>query len=270
LATYAIGDIQGCFEPLQRLLAAIDFQPAHDQLWLTGDLVNRGPNSLEVLRWAKHEGSAVTVVLGNHDIHLLACGLGVVQPRFKDTFHEILDAPDRDELLLWLRQRPLLHRHGNHVLVHAALHASWTLDEAESHAHELESLLQGPEAHALLADSYAEKPTEWNSDLSTSARRLAALAIFTRLRCVTPSGFLTFDYHGSLDDLPEERVPWWRVQGRRSSSHRIFCGHWAAIGFHEEPTIVALDSGCVWGRSLTAYRIEDGAFFQAPAVPSSS
>ena len=269
MATYVVGDIQGCFEPFQRLLATIQYDPTRDQIWLTGDLVNRGPESLDVLRWAKNQGCQVTTVLGNHDLHLLACQLGVVQQRQKDTLQDILNASDCDELMHWLRQQPLLYRKGNDVLVHAALHASWTIEEAESLARELESLLQGPKAQELLAASYQEQHIDWNTNLSPSERRVSALVIFTRLRCVSRSGSLTFDYHGPLNTLPIERIPWWRIATERPKKYRIFFGHWSSIGLHEEDVVISLDSGCVWGRSLTAYRLNDGMTFQVPANPSS-
>jgi bis(5'-nucleosyl)-tetraphosphatase (symmetrical) len=263
MAVYAIGDIQGCYQALLALVDAIGFDPEVDELWLAGDLVNRGPDSTSVLRWARdHEGS-VRAILGNHDLYLLGSAWGAVPRRRRDTLEDLLGAKDSDVLLDWLRHRPLLIRDGDWVMVHAALHPGWSVDDAERAARELELLVQGDTAHALLAESYEAAPRRWSVDDPCRARQLAALAVFTRLRCVSTAGALTFDYTGTLADLPQDRVPWWRVPHVRAPSVTVITGHWAAVGYHREPGLLATDTGCAWGRHLTAVRLSDGAVTQA-------
>lgn len=261
MSTWAIGDIQGCFEPLQRLLSAIDFVPGRDRVLLLGDLVNRGPDSLSVLRWAS-SSAGVEAVLGNHDLHLLAASLGVRSLSSADTLAGVLAAPDRDALLSWLRQRPLLLCEGEHVLVHAALHPSWTLAEAKQQAEAVEEALRGKEAPKLLESYYRAATGPMTASTSESDRLSHSLAVLTRLRCLSPDGALSFDFSGTLDELPADRVPWWRAPGRDPTEVIVLFGHWAAIGVHREPGICGLDSGCVWGRRLSAYCLEDGRIEQ--------
>jgi bis(5'-nucleosyl)-tetraphosphatase (symmetrical) len=262
MPTYAIGDIQGCFDAFQRLLETIAFDPAADRLWLTGDLVNRGPQSLEVLRWAyRHRDSTVTV-LGNHDLHLLGLAAGVRDPKSKDTVDDVLEAPDRGELLDWLRGRPLLVVEGQHAMVHAGLLPGWTVERAAALARELEAELQGPRLKKVLAAIYNGGSPAWSDQLEPPERWCALANIFTRLRTCTLDGRARFDFSGSLWQLPPGHVPWFLFPGRRSETHTIVFGHWAALGLHLEPGVVALDSGCVWGGSLTAARIDDLEIFQ--------
>ncbi|MGM0577423.1 MAG: symmetrical bis(5'-nucleosyl)-tetraphosphatase [Myxococcota bacterium] len=257
MTDWAIGDVQGCWEPLRRLLDRIDFDPARDRVWLAGDLVNRGHGSLHVLRWVRDLGDRAVAVLGNHDIHLLACALGVRDLRRRDTLEHVLEAPDCDDLLDWLRRRPLLHREGDHVMVHAGVHPRWDLDEAAALAAEAETILRGPDAAEYLAASYARPQTRWKDSHRGHRRFSALLTVFTRVRCMEPDGTMT-DYSGPLDRIPAGQVPWWRFPGRRPLGATVVFGHWAAVGLHREPGILALDSGCVWGRSLTAVRLDDG------------
>jgi bis(5'-nucleosyl)-tetraphosphatase (symmetrical) len=261
LSTWAIGDIQGCFEPLQRLLKAIEFAPDRDRVLLLGDLVNRGPDSLSVLRWAS-SSAGVEAVLGNHDLHLVAAFLGVRDLCSGDTLDEVLAAPDRDTLLSWLRHRPLLVCEGQHVLVHAALHPSWSLFEAKRQAQAVEEALRGEQASALLESYYGAATGPPTATVSESDRLSHSLAVLTRLRCLSGDGTLSFDFSGTLDDLPPDRVPWWRAPHRKPADFTVLFGHWAAIGVHREPGICGLDSGCVWGRRLSAYCLEDGRIEQ--------
>ncbi|HZS11962.1 MAG TPA: symmetrical bis(5'-nucleosyl)-tetraphosphatase [Nitrospirales bacterium] len=261
MSTYAIGDIQGCFKPLQRLVADLRFDPARDRLWLVGDLVNRGPDSLAVLRWAKGLGVAAVTVLGNHDLHLLALDAGVSEPRRGDTLDDILSAPDRRALLDWLRERPLIHQEDGHVLVHAGLLPQWSTDEAVALAEEVRRQLRSDPATLLRALYASREGAAVPGDLG---RLTTALAAFTRLRACTVAGQPDYGYNGPLEKLPANLCPWFAVPGRRSADTTVICGHWAALGFRMEPHLIALDSGCVWGRALTAVRLEDRQVFTVP------
>ena len=263
MATYAIGDVQGCYTALSALLDAVAFDPERDEVWLAGDLVNRGPDSTSVLRWARDHQGSVRAVLGNHDIYLVARALGAVHRRRHDTLDGLLSAPDSESLIDWLRHQPLLVSQGDWVMVHAALHPRWSLTTAEAAARELEGILKGDDARSLLAESHSVVPLQWSRDDPSRVRQIAALAVLTRLRCLDSSGGLTFDYTGTLEDLPQDRVPWWRVPHQRAPSVTVITGHWAALGYHREPGLLATDTGCAWGRHLTAVRLSDGAVTQA-------
>ncbi len=265
MPTYAIGDIQGCFDDFMRLLERIEFNPSNDRLWLAGDLVNRGPQSLEVLRWAYRHDTTTTTVLGNHDLHLLGMDAGVRDPKSKDTVDDILDAPDRGELLDWLRSRPLFVVEGRHAMVHAGLLPSWTVERAAELARELEAELQGPRHKKVLAAIYNNgRSPQWSDQLAPPERWSALANIFTRLRTCTVDGQPRYDFSGPLRQVPPGYVPWFSFPGRLSETHTILCGHWAALGLHLEPGVIALDSGCVWGGALTALRLEDREIFQEP------
>jgi len=261
VATYAIGDVQGCFEPLQRLLQRIAFDPDRDRLWLAGDLVNRGPGSLEVLRWARGLGPRLTAVLGNHDLHLLSAALGARPPKPRDTLEPVLSAPDRDELLAWVRGLPLLHREGDRVMVHAGLLPAWSVAEAEELAREAEAAIRGPGLADLLA-GLGDAPSAWSPDLPPAARVRLTIVALTRLRTCTADGVIEPEFSGPPDGAPPGRLPWFEVPGRRSADATVVFGHWAALGLHRAPGVVGLDSGCVWGGALTAVRLEDEAVFQ--------
>ena len=269
MATFAIGDIHGCYETLRRLLRRIEFDPRRDRLWLVGDLVNRGPRSLDVLRWAAELGDRLTCVLGNHDLHLLARAEGLAAPKRRDTLGPVLTAPDRDELLGWLRTRPLLHREGDHVLVHAGLFPSWTVAQAEGLAREVEQRLRGRNraARRLLASAGARSDLRWREHrLSPFRRARAALAGFVKLRTLTPDGRICADFSGPPAEAPRGCRPWFAVPGRRSAESLVIFGHWAAMGLRLEPGIAALDTGCAWGRQLTALRLDDSQPFTEPAA----
>jgi bis(5'-nucleosyl)-tetraphosphatase (symmetrical) len=262
---YAIGDVQGCLESLRALLARIDHDPARDRLWLTGDLVNRGPRSLEVLRWARDQGERLVTVLGNHDLHLLARAAGVAGKRPRDTLDDVLAAPDRDELIDWLRGRPLLHREGGLVLVHGGLLPDWSIEDAEELAREVEDGLRGPHWTGMLAD-WRASPAGWRADLAPAARRSLALTAMATLRAVTTDGAMRRDFNGPPAEMPAGCVAWFDHPARRSRGARILFGHWAALGLLLRDDIAALDTGCVWGKRLTALRLDDGALFQQPAL----
>lgn len=263
MAIYAVGDVQGCYRTLERLLARLGFDRRSDRLWLVGDLVNRGPRSLEVLRWAREMGDRVTAVLGNHDLHLLGRAAGTRRAKPKDTLDSVLGARDRDSLLDWLRRRPLLHRDGDRVLVHAGLLPAWTVARAEALAREAEAWLREPKADALRALA-RDGPRSWREDLGEKDRMRLAVESFTRLRTCGPDGRICRSFTGAPEQAPDGCLPWFAVPGRSSRGVTVVCGHWAALGLRIEPGLVALDTGCVWGRELTAVRLDDGAVFQEP------
>lgn len=263
MATYALGDVHGCFDTLQALLARIRFDRERDRLWLVGDLVNRGPDSLAVLRWAHGLGDRATVVLGNHDLHLLARAWGLAAAKPRDTLDEVLAAPDAGELLAWLRGRPLLARQGETVMVHAGLLPQWSLAEAEALARETSAALRGEGGRPLLASLRdGDGWPAWSDDLAAGERRRLALAVFTRLRTLTADGRLDDDFGGPPQEAPDGHRPWFEIPGRKNAGARVLFGHWAALGFHLAPGLAGLDSSCAWGGHLTALRLDDGAVFQ--------
>jgi bis(5'-nucleosyl)-tetraphosphatase (symmetrical) len=257
MATYAIGDIQGCYDELRRLLDQVQFDPATDHLWCAGDLVNRGPDSLSVLRWVKALGDHAVVVLGNHDLHLLAVAAGVDRRGKKDTLDEVLDAPDRDELLDWLRHRPVMHvsdKKGFAVL-HAGLPPQWDLDQAQACARELEAALQDPGHQEFLHAMYGNEPARWSDDLSGIERLRFITNCFTRLRYCDAGGALLLHEKSLPGQQPEGVLPWFQAPGRRTAGDRIIIGHWSTLGFHVGDNVWAIDSGCLWGGHLTAIRV---------------
>lgn len=265
MSTYAIGDIQGCFEPFMALLERIAFDPRRDRLWLAGDLVNRGPASLETLRFVRDLGAQAVTVLGNHDLYLLMLAAGAVPQRgADDTLEAILEAPDRDELLAWLRAQPLMHLEGGHAMVHAGLLPAWTVAQARSLAAEAETTLRGPLGLEFLRNMWGSRPAAWQDDLAGWDRLRVVVNAMTRMRFCSPAGDMEFHTKGEAITAPPGYLPWFAVPGRASADHTIVCGHWSALGLRVEPGLLALDSGCLWGRELTAVRLEDRAVFQVP------
>lgn len=270
-ATYAIGDVQGCYRTLRRLLGRLPFDRRRDRLWMAGDLVNRGPRSLDVLRWAREErarlGSRFQVVLGNHDLHLVGRFLGSRPRKRADTLEAVLGAHDGPALVRWLRRRGLLHRErrgsGEVVLVHAGLHPAWTTRQAEGLARRVEERLAGPDATTLLARP-ADGALAWTRRLGRDGRLRAALYAFTLMRTCSKDGRPCRGFTGPPAEAPRGCLPWFAVPGRRSARATVVCGHWAALGLSLGPGLVALDSGCVWGGRLSAVRLEDRAVFQEP------
>ena len=262
MATYAIGDVQGCNDALQRLLDHIRFDPSCDRLWFVGDLVNRGPDSLNVLRYIKNLRDRAVVVLGNHDLFLLAVAEGIVTVRPEDTLQEILTATDRDELLAWVRQQRLLYREGPFVLVHAGLLPQWSIDGAQQLAQEAEAGLRGPLYRDVLQALYPSKHLQWSHDLTGSTRLATVIKVLTRLRACSLAGLMESSFSGPPERVPSGYLPWFKVKHRQHRDSTIVCGHWAAMGLHCEKQLLALDSGCVWGRQLTAVRLEDRSIFQ--------
>lgn len=266
MATYAIGDLQGCYDELRHLLDACRFDPTHDRLWLVGDLVNRGPGSLEVLRFLRSLGDSVVAVLGNHDLHLLAVVAGVGKLSRNDTLQPILAAPDRAELLDWLRNRPLMHREQGYVLVHAGLLPQWTAEQARALAAEVETVLQGGDHQAFFEHMYGNQPDRWKNSLRGYERLRVIVNACTRLRVCTARGEMEFKFKGETGNIPAGYMPWFEVPERASADHTIVCGHWSALGLRLTPNVMTLDTGCLWGGPLTAIRLEDRQLFQVPSV----
>jgi bis(5'-nucleosyl)-tetraphosphatase (symmetrical) len=264
MATYAIGDVQGCFDELNALLQLIKFDETTDQLWLTGDLVNRGPKSLAVLRFLRNLKKPPIMVLGNHDLHLLAAAYGVEPVKEKDTFSDILNAVDGLELCDWLRQQPLLYHDAdlNFTLVHAGLLPQWDLAKAQQCALEVSNVLREGDFRAFLHHMYGSTPTCWDEKLTGWDRLRFITNCFTRIRFCDQQGHLDLRSKGKVGSQPAGFMPWFKVPGRLHASNRILFGHWAALeGKADEPNVYALDTGCVWGRCLTAMRLEDQKLF---------
>jgi len=260
MAIYAIGDVQGCYDEFKLLLERVHFDPACDQVWLTGDLVNRGPRSLDVLRLVKSFGTAAITVLGNHDLHLLAVSLGAEsKQRNTDTFDEVLSANDRDELLHWLRHRPMLHHDAQlqRTLVHAGLPPQWTLSKAISCAHEVEVALHDEHcARELFAHMYGNEPDRWDESLQGWPRLRFITNCLTRLRVCTGEGKLKLKFKEPPSQLKDNLYPWFKVPDRRTRNDKIIFGHWSALGFYEGDNVLGLDTGCVWGGALCAVRLD--------------
>ena len=265
MAIYAVGDVQGCFNELQALLAKLNFGE-RDRLWFVGDLVNRGPRSLEVLRFVRALGERAVVVLGNHDLHLVTQHEGFERPRPDDTFQDVLAAPDRVELVDWLRQRPLMHAAEGYVMVHAGLLPQWSIARAMELAREVERALASPDYREFLANMYGSEPTRWSDALTGWDRLRVIVNAMTRLRFCTPEGKMDFRAKGAKP--PSGYRPWFAL--RPSDEPPIVCGHWSALGLKLTARLAALDSGCVWGGNLTALRLEDRSIHQVPCRRRSS
>ena len=266
MATYAIGDVHGCYRELRRLLTVLPIDWQQDRLWMVGDLVAQGPDSLAVLRWArktsKRMGERFRMVLGNHELRLLALAHGWVHGRRRDSTRDILEADDRDKLLRWLAGRQLVHRQDDYLLVHAGLWPEWTPDAAEGWARRVEEVVQRGKGKArqLL------NPSIGTAEMSSSTAELArALEAFTELRTCTPKGKPCV-HKGPPVTAPKGCMPWFEIPGRRSADVTIVCGHWAALGLRVQKGLFALDTGCVWGGALTAVRLEDGHVYSQRAL----
>ena len=264
---WMIGDLQGCNDSLQQLLdhpeIAADRQA---RFWFAGDLVNRGPDSLQTLRTVMSLGERATCVLGNHDFHLLAVAAGVKKPGKSDTFHDVLAAPDATGIIDWLRHRPLMHREQGHILVHAGILPSWSADQALTLAREVENALRGPKWDQALEKIYGNEPVYWDDSLD-GAKRLRVIAnAMTRMRMCSLNGHMDFSYK----DAPDPKsglVPWFDVPGRAIEDETVVFGHWSTLGLMIRPDAICLDTGCVWGRQLTALRLHDHRLVQVACRP---
>lgn len=271
MAVYAIGDVQGCYPALMKLLTQIGFDPDRDRLWFTGDLVNRGPQSLEVLRFVKGLGERAECVLGNHDLHLLAVAAGAARLKKRDTLDDILQATDRNELLHWLRRRPLLHHDDGlgYTLIHAGLLPPWNLADARRLAHEAETVLRGDKVDEFFQHMYGDLPDHWSENLRGVDRLRVIINAFTRLRYCDLEGNMDLRPKGPPGSQPPDLMPWFQVPGRRSQEFKIIFGHWSALGLWDGDGVIGLDSGCLWGCSLSAVRLDTSAleFFRVDCEP---
>ena len=265
MATYAIGDIQGCYHAFQALLARIEFNPSHDELWLVGDLINRGSGSLEVLRWCYQHQNNLKVVLGNHDLHALVVAAGFVSPKKGDTLSALLAAEDCKVLLDWLRHQHLAYSNNQYLMVHAGLLPQWTAEQALRYAEEVESALQAPDYLRFLAHMYGNQPSSWRDDLTGLDRLRVITNAMTRLRVCTPQGDMQFSFKGELQDVPSGYMPWFDVPNRASQNAQVIFGHWSALGLQQRDNVDALDTGCLWGGQLTAMNLETKAVTQVPS-----
>lgn len=256
MSIYAIGDVQGCFDDLLRLLDKINFDQKSDQLWFAGDLVNRGPKSLETLRFVKSLGKAAVTVLGNHDLHLLAIACKQRQTRKKDSLDQVLRAPDREELLYWLRHQPLFHYDNDFCLLHAGVPPQWGFSKIKKMALKAEKVLQSPEYKIFFKTMYGDQPDLWSSDLKGKSKIRFIINCFTRMRYCEINGRLDFNYNGAVGSQPDYLLPWFTIPGRKSADLKIIFGHWSALGYYQGNNCFAIDTGCLWGGTLTALKLE--------------
>jgi bis(5'-nucleosyl)-tetraphosphatase (symmetrical) len=262
---YAIGDIQGCHAEFCQLLDVIGFSPQRDRLWLVGDLINRGPASLAVLREVRALGDAAVTVLGNHDFHLLVAAAGHTTLHDDDTLAPILEAPDRDELVGWLARRPLVVAEDGLLMVHAGLLPSWSAAAAVALSREVEAALAGPGADAFLAGLYGDEPRTWRDDLDGLDRLRAIVNACARMRFCTAEGTMEFREKRGPERAPPGFRPWFLHAHRASARSTIVCGHWSTLELKLAPNLLMLDSGCLWGGTLTAVRLADRRVFQVPS-----
>jgi bis(5'-nucleosyl)-tetraphosphatase (symmetrical) len=258
MSVYAIGDVQGCYDALRRLLDRLRYDPGNDRLWFTGDLVNRGPDSLRVLRFVRNLGERAVTVLGNHDLHLLAVAMGRARVKKHDTLDEVLSAPDRDELLDWLRRRALLHHDPDlgYTLLHAGLLPPWDLPTAQRLAREAERVLASGQAGEFFAHMYGDLPDHWRDDLRGFDRLRVIVNAFTRLRFCDFEGNMDLRLKGAPGTQPPGMLPWFQVPHRRNRGVRVVFGHWSTLGPYRNEDVICLDSGCLWGRELSAVRLD--------------
>ncbi|MDO6499826.1 symmetrical bis(5'-nucleosyl)-tetraphosphatase [Photobacterium sanguinicancri] len=264
MATYLVGDIQGCLDDLRYLLDQAQFNPLNDELWLAGDLVARGPQSLETLRFVKNLGKSATTVLGNHDLHLLAVAEGIAKCKAKDKTQAILDADDSQELLEWLRQQPLLAEHPKYsfVMVHAGIPVQWDLEQVQQQARRVEAVLQSDRYLWLLKNMYGDGPNQWSASLTELEQLRFTINALTRMRFCYPDGKLDMDCKLSPGEADiGELMPWFQLPRAKQLNKKIIFGHWAALMGYEDEQVIGLDTGCVWGNSMTLLRWEDGQRF---------
>ncbi|QMU61651.1 MAG: symmetrical bis(5'-nucleosyl)-tetraphosphatase [Gammaproteobacteria bacterium] len=262
MAIYAIGDVQGCFDELQELVSYISFNPEKDQLWFVGDLVNRGPKSLETLRWVKSLGSAAVTVLGNHDLHLLAAYAGIKELSSTSSLNSVLKAKDIDELINWLRQQPLMSysKKLDFAMVHGGLAPQWDIKEALSYAKEVETKLRSKNYKDFLNNMYGDQPNQWDGRLKGWNRLRTITNFMTRVRYCTNQGVMSFTDKGPPGTQSTRMKPWYEIASRKSQDTTIVFGHWSTLGHVNNYNIIATDTGCLWGGALTAVQIENDKF----------
>ena len=265
MALYAIGDIQGCHAEFCQLLDLIAFTPGSDRLWLVGDLVNRGPESLAVVREVMRLGDSAVTVLGNHDFHLLTVAAGHRKPHRDDTLDAVLEAPDRDALIAWLSARPLVVIEGERLLVHAGLLPQWTPATALMLSHEVQRMMASASAREFLGVLYGDEPRRWSDELTGYDRLRVAVNACTRLRFCTADGMMEFREKRGPEFTPAGFAPWFAQPDRLSARMTVVCGHWSTLELVLAPNVLMLDSGCLWGGTLTGIRLDDRRVFQVPS-----
>lgn len=264
MARYAVGDVQGCFYSFEALLAQINFDPEQDVLWLVGDIINRGTGSMQMLRWCYEHQAQLRVVLGNHDLHAIAVAHGLKSAHRSDTLGEIFDHPQGQVWLDWLRYQPLMYQEDDFAMVHAGLLPTWTLQLAGELAHEVEKVLQSADYLHFLREMYGNQPDHWQASLVGWDRLRLITNAFTRLRVCDADGKMDFAFKGELADVPDGYYPWFKVPGRVAYDKPVIFGHWSALGLYMQAGVLGLDTGCLWGRSLTAYCLETEQVTQVP------
>ena len=270
MSLYLIGDVQGCHDAFTRLLQALNFSPSRDTLLLLGDLVNRGPDNVGVLRRLRDLGASARCLLGNHDLHLLALHRGLVGLKRGDTVQDILQAPDRAELMQWLQRQSLAWQEDGCLMVHAGVLPQWSPEQTLALAGEIEAVLQGPQAEAFFQHMYGNQPDQWRDDLQGPERWRVIVNGLTRLRFCTPDGRMDFMAKEGLADAPPGHLPWFDVPQRQTAQVRVVFGHWSTLGGLTRPDVKCLDTGCVWGGSLTAWEFEAHGPGRTVSVPASA
>lgn len=266
MSRYIVGDIQGCYDSLQVLLERVRFDAASDVLWCVGDLVNRGPKSLEVLRFLRALGSSGRIVLGNHDLYLLMVAAGFRKRGKDDTLQPVLDAPDAGELLDWLAHQPLMIAEDGVAMVHAGLHPAWDVPKALALAEEVSSVLRSERRMTFLAHLAGNAPARWSDELVGQDRLRCIVNAMTRMRFCTLDGAMEFSQKGPPGKAPAGTVPWFEVPGRRQGPYTLVTGHWSALGLRVTPEVISLDTGCLWGGLLTSWCMDDGRIHQVASV----
>lgn len=258
MTTYAIGDIQGCYDPFQRLLDKLNFDPAEDKLWLAGDLINRGPKSLETLRFIISLGDSAQSILGNHECHFLAIAKGHKAPHRIDTFSNLLAADDSEQLIDWVQSQPFFYHDDElgYSMLHAGVPPQWSLSDTKKYALELESVFQSPAIDSFLAAMYGNSPNRWDENLTGHDRLRFIINCFTRLRYCDKDGQLNFKEKGALGTQPSNLVPWFNAPNRQTINDKLLFGHWSTLGLHQSNKATCLDSGCLWGDSLSAIALD--------------
>lgn len=258
MATYAIGDLQGCYDPLRRLLDTLKFDPAHDQVWFAGDLINRGPKSLQTLRFIISLGDSARSVLGNHECHFLAVAYGHKKPHKADTFKQLLAAEDAKYLVDWVRSQPFMYEDETlgYSMIHAGLPPQWSLAEARQYARELEATFQSDNIDQFLASMYGDQPDRWDANLTGNERLRFVINCFTRLRYCDEQGRLHLKEKGAIGTQAEGLLPWFEAPNRKTLNDRLLFGHWSTLGLHKKNNAICLDSGCLWGGKLSAIKLD--------------
>lgn len=266
MAHYAIGDLQGCYHELQALLNAIQFNHGKDTLWLTGDIVNRGPKSLECLQFCMQHTSSVQMVLGNHDLHLLALMHGFGKHKRSDTLTDIINHPKAKTMREWLLQQPLMIQKPHHVLIHAGILPTWSIPLAQELANEVSEVLNSSYATQYFANMYGNKPTTWSHTLSGDERLRFITNVFTRMRAITFNNELDYNFKSTLSEMPSARQAWFDAPERQHHTHTLVFGHWSALGYFNDKGVIGLDTGALWGGKLTAINLDNQTLTQVPSL----